>query len=339
MKRLYLFLAAVLLSASFAEAQEEPKQTAQEPVPEDQGFRIGVRVDQIFLAVSARSHEGGFVDDLTAQDVRIYEDGVEQEIRNFAQETAPAHVALLIDASGSTRFTQNSIQRAAYNFASKLGEEDRVAVITFSSQVKLIQDWTNDLQELDYSLKSIWPKGLTLLHDAIYLTFDDLFKDVEGKKAIILLTDGVDSNSYYRQEEVLRLAQSSEATVYVVSLLDEYRQQAIGARAQALAQHRTVPLEFTDEYIRKSEAFLRKLSHDTGARMFPAAAATYLNEIYEEVAEEIKNLYFISYIPSNSAKDGTWRRIEIESPTKPGVALRTRPGYYADPPEVTTGSR
>ncbi|HSR49239.1 MAG TPA: VWA domain-containing protein [Acidobacteriota bacterium] len=339
MKRHLLLLLIALLCASPAAAQEQSEQDPQPAQDPPQGFRIDVRVDQVFLAVSARSAQGGFVGDLTPQDIRIFEDGVEQEITNFYQDQAPAHVALLIDASGSTRFTQSSIQSAAYRFASELGEEDRVAIITFSSKVRLIQDWTNDLKELDNSLKSIWPKGQTLLHDAVYLAFDDLFKDVEGKKAIILLTDGVDSNSYYRSEEVLRLAQSSEASVYVVSLLDEYRQAAIGYRAEAAARRRPVPEEMTDRYIRQSEGFLRKLSYTTGARMFPAAAATHLTEIYETVAQEIKNLYYISYTPTNSAKDGTWRRIEIESPTRPGVVLRTRPGYYADPDGVSTGSR
>ena len=186
-------------------------------------------------------------------------------------------------------FSQKSIQGAAYRFAEKLDKDDRVSIITFSSKVRLILDWTNDLNRVRTKLKSIWAKGKTVLNDAVYVTYDDLFKDLPGKKAIILLTDGVDVGSLVGFEDVLNLAERSEATVYVVSLLQEYRHMAEEVRIERRARLLPIPLSLQEDYIRRSGRFLTRLSRNTGGRIFNAASATELSDIYEEVAQEIKN--------------------------------------------------
>lgn len=317
-------LAGLLLTTQTA-FQEKPPQEKTEP---DKGFRIGVQVNQVFLSVNARSYQGGFVRDLTRDDFAIFEDGVEQEIVNFSSGTTPARVVLLIDASGSTRFSQRAIQRAAYRFSESLAEDDRVAIITFNSQSRLILDWTNDLQKVDTKLKSIWAKGRTVLNDALFVTYDDMLEDVPGKKAVILLTDGVDFGSLVTYQDVINLAERSEATVYTVSLLNEYRALAARERLKLRAQLRPVPPQLQEDYIVRSKRFLERLSKSTGGRIFDASSVSVLTEIYEEVAEEIKNQYYISYVPTNGRKDGTWRSVKILT-ARADVVARTRPGYYA----------
>lgn len=297
---------------------------------DEEGFRIGVAVDQVSLSVNARSVNGGFVRDLTRDDFRVFENGELQEIVNFYSGEVPVRVVLLIDASGSTRVSQGEIRRAALRFAQSLGEEDEVAVITFNYAPKLILNWTNEIDKVQLALESIYAKGSTVLNDAIYVTFDDLFRGVEGKKAVILLTDGVDTGSMVSFGESVELALRSEAMVYVVSKLDEYWSAAIQARNELAARGRLVPKELKDEYILRVRRSLKRLAEQSGGKYLDTKAFASLSDVYTQVAEELKNQYYVSYIPRNKNKNGEWREINIQV-DRGGVVASSRRGYYALP--------
>ena len=317
---LALFL---LLLGLFPAGQEESSQKRQE-----EGFRIGVTVDQVFLSVNARSVTGGFVSDLTQDQLQVYEDGVQQEIVNFYIQGVPVHVVLLIDISGSTRQAQGEIHRAALGFAKNLDSEDRVAIITFNDAPRLILDWTNDIEKVEGALGRIYAKGSTVFNDALYVTFDDLLASVEGKKAVIALTDGIDTNSMVSTAEAMNLAIRSESMVYVVSKLEEYWAGAMAARM--VYQRRTgyVPRELTDSFILSARRFLQRLAEQTGGKVLDAQAFVSLGDVYRQVAEELKNQYYVSYISSNVLKDGKWRQVEVRA-RPAGIVVSTRPGYYA----------
>ncbi len=321
LKRLLLIPLSLLL-LGFQEPPQQPQ-----PVEDPGGFKIGVDVSQVFLSVTARSPGGGFYKGLTREDFQVYEDGVPQEIVNFVQENVPVSVVLLVDSSGSTRHSQASIRRAALHFAGSLGPEDRVAIITFNSDPRLILQWTNDLGNIELALESIYAKGSTVLNDALYVTFDDLLRDVEGKSAVILLTDGIDYGSRVGMEEAVELAVRSEALVYVASKLDEYWANAVRLRMEYTRRGRLVPRELKDGYILSARRSLERIASLTGGRVLEAEAFSSLTEVYAEVADELKNQYYLSYIPTNTGKDGKWRRIEVRA--RPGVVVRTRTGYYA----------
>ncbi len=331
-----LLLGLTLLFAPVGLAQNTADQT--EPSASDQpGFKIGVAVDQVFLSVNARAPQGGFVRDLRQEDFQVFEDEVRQQIVNFYSEAVPVHVVLLIDVSGSTRDAQGAIRRAALQFAQTLDPEDRVAIITFNDKPRLILNWTNDIQRVETALESIYAKGRTVLNDALYVTFDDLLKDLEGKKAVILLTDGVDTGSMVGYEEAFDLAVRSEAMVYVVSKLDEYWAAAIAQRAAFLARIGSIPKMFTDEFIIEAKRYLNRLARQTGGKVLGARAFAKLSDIYARVAEELKNQYYISYIPSNIIQDGRWRSIEVRAPYVAAI-VNTRPGYYASHSEMPSPS-
>ena len=317
---LALFL---LLLGLFPAGQEESSEKQQ-----GEGFRIGVAVDQVFLSVNARSVTGGFVSDLTREQIQVYEDGVRQEIVNFYSEGVPVHVVLLIDISGSTRQAQGEIHQAALGFAKSLDSEDRVAVITFNDAPRLILDWTNDIEKVEVALGSIYAKGSTVFNDALYVTFDDLLASVEGKKAVIALTDGIDTNSMVDPAETMNLAIRSESMIYVVSKLEEYWAGAMAARM--VYQRRTgyVPKQLTDSFILSARRFLQRLAQQTGGKVLDTQAFVSLSDVYRQVAEELKNQYYVSYISSNILKDGKWRQVEVRA-RPAGVVVSTRPGYYA----------
>ena len=320
--RLYLPMLLSLLFGSAGLAQDTPDEKPADPEETlaDEGFRIGVAVDQVFLSVNARSLEGGFVRGLRRDQFHVYEDGVKQEIVNFSSEAVPVHVVLLVDISGSTRESLPMIRRAALRFAESLGDEDRIAVITFNDAPRLILNWTNDHEKIANALLSVYAKGQTVLNDALYVTCDDLLKEVVGKKAIILLTDGVDTGSMVDYQEVLDLGIRSEAMVYVVSKLEEYWGMAIAARMEFAAR--------AHDFILEVRRFLQKLSDQTGGRVLNSQAFASLIDVYAQVAEELKNQYYLSYMPSNRRKDGRWRNITIRV-INPATVVNTRPGYYS----------
>ncbi len=314
-----------------SEQGEVPSESPDTPSDEtrDEGFRIGVAVDQVFLSVSARAVRGGFVKNLTREDFRVYENERLQEIVNFYSERVPVRVVLLIDASGSTRHSQAEIRRAALRFVESLGEEDEFAVITFNHQPRLILNWSGELERVKTALETVYARGNTVLNDALYVTFDDLLDGVLGKSAVILLTDGIDTGSMVSFEESMDLAFRSGAIVYVVSKLEEYWASAIGYRQQLQSQSRMIPKELSDSYILEQKRALSRLANLTGGAVLDTRAFSDLTDVYAQVAEELKNQYYVSYIPTNQAKDGTWREIRVEV-SRGGVAVATRRGYFAD---------
>jgi Ca-activated chloride channel family protein len=224
--------------------------------------------------------------------------------------------------------SQGEIRRAALLFAQSLGEEDQVAVITFNYAPKLILNWTNDIEKIQLALESIYAKGATVLNDAIYVTFDDLFKGLEGKKAVILLTDGVDTGSMVSFEESVELALRSEAMVYIVSKLDEYWMAAIQERQRLSSQGRWIPKELKDDYILDVRRSLKRLAEQSGGKYLDTKAFVSLTDVYAQVAEELKNQYYVSYIPRDKSRNGEWREIDIQV-GRGGVVASTRRGYYA----------
>jgi len=317
--------------AADSSRQEAPPQEPKAQEQTDEGFRIGVAVNQVFLSVNARSVSGGFVNDMKQDDFLVFEDGRLQKIENFYSEQVPVKVVLLIDASGSTRFSQVEIRKAALEFVKRLGPEDQVAIISFNHQAKLILDFTSDLADIQLALDSIYARGNTVLNDALYVSFDDLLRGIEGKSAVILLTDGIDTGSVVSFDQALNLALRSESSVYVVSKVDEYRAYAISARQELQSFGQFVPKELQDDYIMKRKEDLRRLANLTGGRMLETAMFNSLTDVYKQVAEELKNQYYLSYVPTNPVKDGSWREIDVKV-ARSDVVVSSRRGYFAAGP-------
>ena len=329
---LFLVCACLTVFAMPQETGQAAQEQPSEPAPQDEGFRIGVSVDQVFLSVSARSTGGGFVNDLQPEDILIFEDGILQKIENFYSQQVPVKVVLLIDASGSTTGAQSQIQNAALEFVKRLGEEDQVAIITFNHEIRQILDWTNDLDKVEMAMKRIYARGNTVLNDAIYVTFDDLLQSVDGKTAVIILTDGGDTGSTVSFGQAVDKAARSESIVYIVSKLEEAWASAIAFRSNSANMARfggITPRELTDEYMLEMRRNLKRLADMTGGRVLDTSSFNSIEDVYAQVAEELKNQYYISYISTNKRKDGKWRQIELRS-RRLGTVLRTRQGYYAN---------
>ena len=324
-RRLVVQITACLCLALATIGSFSPSARSQQPdkQKEQEGFKIGVEVGLVPVPVTVRRPGGGFVKGLPQSAFRILEDGVEQEIVLFAQEGVPTRIAIVLDSSGSVRSEWGSIKYATRKFVENLKPEDRFALVTFNIETRLKMDWGNKSDRLDAVLTSVYCKDNTNLWDTLWVVSNDVFKDVTEKKAMIIMTDGLDNASSVSYKEALDAAVRSEAAVYVVSKTEAVRQMILYEQSAA-GYYRSIPAEVFIQ----ADLALRKLAYETGGRVLYPNSFGQLDNIYAEVDEELRNQYTLGYISTNKLKDGTYRRIQV-AVASPDAVASARPGYYA----------
>ncbi|MCW5980719.1 MAG: VWA domain-containing protein [Bryobacteraceae bacterium] len=313
-----------LLPLSLAAALALPLLPQQEPpgLPEEESV-IKVDVDVVNILCSVRDKSGRLIPNLTKDDFEIYEDGKPQEIRYFARESdLPLTIGLLVDVSKSQE-TLIGIEKqaAARFFADVLRKKDLAFLISFGADAELLQDLTGSPEALRRGLEELRlnagaggihpgpvptarPRG-TILYDAVYLAAEDRLRREVGRKAIVVITDGVDVGSRIDRSGAIEAAQKSDAIVYSIYYADpNYQYMANG---------------FGD---------LKKMSEETGGRVLRVTRKAPLETIFKDIQEEMRSQYSIGYIPANPAKDGSFRKIEIRLKEK-GLKAQARKGYYA----------
>ena len=282
---------------------------AQQPQPPK--LRSGIEL--VSLNVSVTDAAGKYVSDLEQTDFEVFEDGSRQAISFFSRKQQPIALAVLLDTSNSMEDKMATAQEAAVGFAKRLQPDDVAQVIEFSSQVRIIQDFTNDAGALESAIRSTNADGSTSLYNAIYIALKELRKikarteDEIRRQAVVVLSDGDDTSSLLPYEEVLDLAKRSETAIYTIGL----REQRDGSRAN----------------FKEAEYVLKQLAQETGGRSFFPTSVHELPKIYEQISQELSTLYSIAYSSKNPVRNGAWRRIVVRM-GKPGMLARTRQGYY-----------
>jgi len=260
------------------------------------------QVDRVIVTASVVDYDRKVIAGLTQTYFRLYEDDVEQKLMEFSQETRPITMAILIDTSGSMREEISTVQEAGQAFVGTLRPEDRALVIDFDENVYLLQDLTNDHKLLNDAIKGTDAEGGTAFYDALFAAYRRL-RPIEGRKTIVLLTDGADTNSRFSYQKVLELTRTHDVVIY-----------SIGLGVTAL-----------DVGVRGS---LKQLADDTGGRSYFPHSAKELEDIYGQIAEDLRSQYYLSYSSTNKATDGSWRKLRLETTVK-GAKIKTRKGYYA----------
>ena len=315
---LCLVLATIGSFSPAARPQQPDKQQK-----EQQGFQIGVEVGLVTVPVTVRRPGGGFIKGLPQSAFRILEDGVEQEIILFAQEGVPTRIAIVLDSSGSVRSEWGSIKYATRKFVEHLKPEDQFSLVTFNIETRLKMDWGRKTDRLDAVLTSVYCKDNTNLWDTLWVVSNEVFNDVPEKKAMIIMTDGLDNASSVAYKEALDAAVRSEAAAYVVSKTEAVRQMILYEQSAA-GFYQSIPAEV----FLQADLALRKLAYETGGRVLYPNSFGQLDNIYAEVDEELRNQYTLGYISTNKLKDGTYRRIQVAVAASDALAS-ARPGYYA----------
>lgn len=277
---------------------------AQQKADDDEVVRVNS--DLVVLNVTVTDKEGRYVHKLTRPDFKVFEDGREQQIRLFSVEETPFAAAILLDTSGSMDTRVTLARAAAIRFLEGLREEDVASVYHFDSKVEQLQDFSpgRDLPPLAYSLNS---KGMTELNDAVVRAAQDLAQRPEKRRAIIILSDGMDTKSSATKEKALNAALAANATIYGVDMGDP----SGPAADRAL-----------------SAASLKYFASKSGGRFVSKPGGEALDEAFSDILDELSNQYTLGYRPSNTARDGRWRTIELKL-SHPDVKARTRDGYRA----------
>lgn len=198
---------------------QKPSTSAKDASPEevDEGDIVRVETTLVSLPVSVMDRDGKYIPDLRKEDFRVWEDGVEQRVAYFASTEKPFTVALMIDTSGSTRFKLDEIQNAAIAFVEQLRADDRVMIVSFSDKIRVLSQPTSDRYALRNAIRQTEPGSGTRLYDAVDQVIKSELNRIEGRKAIVLFTDGVDTTSKHASyESTVRDAEELDALIYPV---------------------------------------------------------------------------------------------------------------------------
>ena len=311
------------------------KQPEQEVTP---GDVISVMTTEVLLPVTVRNSNGQLVKDLTRNDFRVFEDNREQPVNDLTLREVPVDAVLMVDASSSVATNIEDFRRAAEGFAARLNADDRISLIKFDDRVELLQDWTKSRFQLRRALARIEPGMFTRFNDALLLASRDQFGETKSRRAVIVLTDGIDSGrGTTTLEGALEALLRAQVTIYVVSNT-EISRAAKRAELDNLLTGSSSTVRFNQiriddlkeglKVLDQSEQNLEQLATATGGRLYKPLTFQALDSTYAEVADELRHQYGLYYPPINKTRDGGFRRVRVEI-TNPSYKAHTRVGYFA----------
>jgi len=295
----------------------------------------GVRLGEDVLKLEARlvnlnvhitDVNGKTLPSLKKEDFVVYEDNVKQDVSYFEPVAAPLNIVLLLDLSGSTEHKIKVIKKAAQKFVDSLKPSDRIAVAGFTRRFFIIANFTTDHRLLKDRIGDIKNRHSgTAYYDAMWSTLDLLDEANASRKAIVVLTDGVDNSLDHPDDsefdpkhsfaEILARVEEADATIYPIYLDTEY--ETLGSSGRN-----------GHEAYATARSQLQALADQTGAMVFKAERAEDLEGVYQQVSAELHSLYSLAYTPKLIRTDGKWRRIGI-AVSLSGAKVRTKRGYYA----------
>jgi Ca-activated chloride channel homolog len=301
------------------------------------GDVISVNTSEVMLPVTVRDSTGRLVKDLTRRDFHVFEDGREQPLSDLALRQVPVDIVLMVDASSSVTSNLDDFRRAVEGFAGRLSPDDRISLIKFDDRVELLQDWTQSKFQLHRALNRIQAGMFTRFNDALLLAAREQFVSTKSRRAVIVLTDGIDSGRGSAFEAALQGLLQAQVTVYVVSNT-EMERAAKKAELDSMAQGTESELRFNQikiddlreglKVIDLSEERLEQLTAATGGRLYKPKSFDALDATYAEVADELRHQYSLYYTPLNRERDGSFRRVLVETDIKTYHAT-TRIGYFS----------
>ncbi|HAF14493.1 MAG TPA: hypothetical protein DCK99_12505 [Blastocatellia bacterium] len=299
-------------------------------------------VSLVQLNVGVVDQRGRAVTSLSRNDFTVYEDGVKQPILHFEPTDAPFSLVLLLDMSGSTVTFRQQLKQAAWRFLDALAPEDRVAVIQFNAKVKNLTGFSTDRKKTAYAIQIADGAGETHLYDALKQALGELDKEGKRRKAIVVLTDGLDTQLRNSDRASGAKAQTNEEAIAAIdakgssalnTILSAADRQGVTIYPLALPSGDATRLPLPDPVITgiytAARVRLQALADRTGGRLNEIQRLDQMARLYAEVAADLRSLYTVAYQPSGGrARDGKWHEIQIEV-AQPQLIARTRPGYFA----------
>jgi Ca-activated chloride channel family protein len=267
-----------------------------------------VKVDSSIVVLNAiiTDSKGRHVPGLKQSQFTILENGVEQEIASFTTEETPYAAVILLDTSGSMDQRIALARSAAIRFLDGLRENDNAEIYRFDSKVSLVQKFSNS-RDVDEKIFDLRADGMTSLNDAIYKAAVDLSTRREKRRAIIVLSDGMDTSSGKSADKALKAALAANAVIYTVDM------SSVTTDGRSRQQNQGV---------------LRQYAEKSGGMFVATPGGAAMRAAFESIVDELGNQYTIAYEPKNTTKDGKWRTVEVRV-AKSNLTIRTRKGYHA----------
>lgn len=327
---------------------------ANTPAPAEESDIITVNTQLVSIPVRVMDKKGRFIGGLTKESFKVFENGEEQEIALFSNEHQPFTVALVLDMSYSTTFKITEIQSAAIAFIAQLRPEDKVMVISFDGEVHMLCEATSDRKEIYRAIKSTKISDGTSLYEAVDLVMNDRMRHIEGRKAIILFTDGVDTTSHRSNDlENLRDAMELDSLIYTIrydTFADvQNMKNGTGLPTQLPIPTSTPtstgnpfplptipvittpnatpnPIGTTLEEYRRAQEYLDQMATRTGGRIYEASTLGNLGNAYSKIASELREFYSIGYYPKEDREAGKKANVKVKV-NQAGLVVRSREGF------------
>ncbi|MGH9767238.1 MAG: VWA domain-containing protein [Blastocatellia bacterium] len=289
---------------------------ADEPALPGEGV-IKIDTDLVNLDVSVIDQNNNPVTSLKKEDFAVYEDRIKQTIDSVSREEVDVSFGLVIDTSGSMRSKLQTVSDAALLLIKQMRQGDEAFIAGFKAEPELVQDFTSDRRELEEAIGELYTSGGTALLDAIIATAD--YAQEKGKrrrKALVVISDGLEKNSSVKEKEVMEAIKEDEVQVYLVGFIDEEMdEKSLFGRSAG----------------KKARELLSRIADDSGGKAYFPKDISEISAIAAQISKDLRTQYVVSYYPSNDKRDGTFRSIQIGVNYQGNRKLiaRTRRGYYA----------
>ena len=295
----------------------KPKEDVKKDTP---GFAVKpstglhMDVDLALINVTVTDPYNRLVTGLDPDNFRVYEDNIEQEVVTFSSEDVPISIGVIFDFSGSMANKIGKAREAALQFFKTANPQDEFFLVSFNERAELSSAFTNSIEDLQSRMMLTAPKGRTALLDAIYLGLSQMRGAHNGKRALLILSDGGDNHSRYNESDIKRLVKEADTQLYAIGIFDP------------LGYRNRTPEELN------GPSLLGEVTEMTGGRVFAVENLNELPDIASKIGMELRNQYVLGYRPSNKAHDARWRKIKIKLRAPRGLPplnVYSKTGYYA----------
>jgi len=315
--RLWKFAPVVcglMAAAAYSQTQGPVSPRKDSPdVTAKPGQAIKVDVDMTLVNLTVTDPLDRLVTGLEKGNFRVYEDGVEQEVLTLSSEDVPVSIGLVFDMSGSMSDKVEKAREAAVQFMRTANPQDQFFLVSFNDRAELTSGFTSSVDELQNRMMFTASKGRTALLDAVYLGLSQMRGAHNGKRALLIISDGGDNHSRYNENDVKNYLKEADCQMYAIGIFDP-----ISTRSRT-----------TEEL--EGPSLLSEMTEMTGGRVFPVGNLGELPDIAAKIGMELRNQYVIGYKSSNARHNGAWRKIKVKlRPPKglPPLNVYAKTGYY-----------
>lgn len=274
---------------------------------------VKLHSDLVVVNLIVTDSDGRYAHGLSIKDFSVMEDGAAQKVSDFTSEEASFAAAILIDMSGSMDYKFGLVRAAAASFVDHIRDNDQVAVFGFNNKIKMFQDFT-DLRDISEYVWDAKAEDMTRLYDCANEALAALEKRAEKRKAILLISDGWDTTSSKATfDSVMKKSLANGVTIYTVDLIDDGLRMGGGSEIAGL---------------RRGQSEMKEFASQTGGRYVHSPQGDKLDDAFNNIVEELRNQYTLTYYSSNPKRDGRWRKLNVNA-SRPGLTTRSRKGYWA----------